>query len=304
MATRPVVTLTLIVINVIAYVAELASTDFVARFEMLGQLKTPFGQVIPGYGVAEGEWYRLITAAFLHVPLSQGTFGITHILFNMWALWVLGPQLEQVLGRLRFTVLYLLSALGGNVLLFLVDPGQPALGASGAIFGLFAAFFVVGRRLGVDTRGIAFLIVINLMFTFTFSGISWEGHVGGLITGAVGTRNDAVAESIELIRAEWAKMRDKGVTAAEVKNAKSYLTGSYLTGIGSSSALAGILLAYRLDKRPIDYLETRNSLIEKVTVADVNRVAKRLLKPESLIFVIVGEPQGVTSTVAAPSVAP
>lgn len=182
---RPTVTLAFIVINIAAYVAELASPDFVDRFEMLGQLKTPFGVVIPGYGVAEGEWYRLITAAFLHVPLSQGTFGITHILFNMWALWVLGPQLEQVLGRLRFTVLYLLSALGGNVLLFLVDPGQPALGASGAIFGLFAAFFVIGRRLGVDTRGIAFLIVINLMFTFTFSGISWEGHIGGLATGAV-----------------------------------------------------------------------------------------------------------------------
>jgi membrane associated rhomboid family serine protease len=184
-ATRPIVTLTLIAINVVAYIGELASPKFVADFEMLGQLKTQFGQVIPGYGVADGEWYRLITAAFLHVPLNQGTFGITHILFNMWALWVLGPQLEQVLGRARFTVLYLLSALGGNVLLFLVDPGQPALGASGAIFGLFAAFFVVGRRLGMDTRGIVFLIVINLMFTFTFSGISWEGHVGGLIIGAV-----------------------------------------------------------------------------------------------------------------------
>lgn len=184
-AARPAVTLTLIALNIVAYAAELASSDFVARFEMLGQAKTQFGQVIPGYGVAEGEWYRLITAAFLHVPLNQGTLGITHILFNMWALWVLGPQLEQVLGRLRFTVLYLLSALGGNVLLYLVDPSQPALGASGAIFGLFAAFFVVGRRLGVDTRGIAFLIVINLMFTFTFSGISWEGHVGGLVTGAI-----------------------------------------------------------------------------------------------------------------------
>lgn len=184
-ATRPVVTYTLIAINIVAYVLELASPKFVDDFEMLGQLKTQFGQVIPGYGVADGEWYRLITAAFLHVPLNQGTFGITHILFNMWALWVLGPQLEQVLGRLRFTVLYFLSALGGNVLLFLVDPGQPALGASGAIFGLFAAFFVVGRRLGMDTRGIAFLILINLMFTFTFSGISWEGHVGGLITGAI-----------------------------------------------------------------------------------------------------------------------
>lgn len=184
-AARPVVTYVLIAINIVAYVAELASPKFVDDFEMLGQLKTQFGQVIPGYGVADGEWYRLITAAFLHVPLNQGTFGITHILFNMWALWVLGPQLEQVLGRLRFTVLYFLSALGGNVLLFLVDPGQPALGASGAIFGLFAAFFVVGRRLGMDTRGIAFLILINLMFTFTFSGISWEGHVGGLITGAI-----------------------------------------------------------------------------------------------------------------------
>jgi membrane associated rhomboid family serine protease len=184
-AARPTVTLVLIAINVLAYLGELASPTFVDRFEMLGQLKTQFGQVIPGYGVADGEWYRLITGAFLHVPLTQGTFGITHILFNMWALWVLGPQLEQVLGRVRFTALYFLSALGGNVLLFLVDPGQPAVGASGAIFGLFAAFFVVGRRLGVDTRGIAFLILINLMFTFTFSGISWEGHVGGLIIGAV-----------------------------------------------------------------------------------------------------------------------
>jgi membrane associated rhomboid family serine protease len=184
-AARPTVTLVLIAINVLAYLGELASPTFVDRFEMLGQLKTQFGQVIPGYGVADGEWYRLITGAFLHVPLTQGTFGITHILFNMWALWVLGPQLEQVLGRARFTALYFLSALGGNVLLFLVDPGQPAVGASGAIFGLFAAFFVVGRRLGVDTRGIAFLILINLMFTFTFSGISWEGHVGGLIIGAV-----------------------------------------------------------------------------------------------------------------------
>ena len=124
-ATTPVVTYTLVALNIVAYVLELASAKFVADFEMLGQLKTPFGQIIPGYGVAEGEWYRLITGAFLHVPLNQGTFGITHILFNMWALWVLGPQLEQVLGRLRYTVLYVLSALGGNVLLFLVDPGSP-----------------------------------------------------------------------------------------------------------------------------------------------------------------------------------
>jgi membrane associated rhomboid family serine protease len=180
-STRPVVTMTLIGINLLFYLGELVSPAFVGRFEMVGVLQSRSGIV----GVANGEWYRLITAAFLHLPPRGGTFGITHILFNMWALWVVGPQLEQVLGRLRFTVLYILSALGGNVLLYLVDPGQPAVGASGAIFGLFAAYFVVGRRIGADTRGIAFLILINLMFTFTFSGISWEGHVGGLVTGAV-----------------------------------------------------------------------------------------------------------------------
>ncbi|MEV5705842.1 rhomboid family intramembrane serine protease [Actinoallomurus sp. NPDC052274] len=180
---RPAITLTLIALNVLAYLGELASPAFVDRFEMVGGM--PARGRFPGIGVADGEWYRLITGAFLHVPMNAGGLGITHILFNMWALWVLGPQLEHVLGRVRFTVLYVLSAIGGNVLLYLVAPLQPAVGASGAIFGLFAAFFVVGRRLGVDTRGIVFLIVINLLFTFTFSGISWEGHVGGLVTGAV-----------------------------------------------------------------------------------------------------------------------
>jgi membrane associated rhomboid family serine protease len=184
-STTPVVTMTLIGINILAYIGEIMSTSFVDRFEMVGSGLARTSHGLDVVGVAHGEWYRLITAAFLHIPLSAGTFGITHILFNMWALWVLGPQLEQVLGRLRFTVLYFLAALGGNVLLYLVDPLQSAVGASGAIFGLFAAFFVVGRRMGADTRGIAFLILINLMFTFTFSGISWEGHVGGLVTGAV-----------------------------------------------------------------------------------------------------------------------
>jgi membrane associated rhomboid family serine protease len=184
-STRPVVTMTLIALNVLAYLGELTSAQFVSRFKMIGDGVMRTSNGFEAVGVAHGEWYRLITAAFLHIPPSSGTLGITHILFNMWALWVIGPQLEQVLGRLRFTVLYILSAIGGNVLLYVVDAHQPAVGASGAIFGLFAAFFVVGRRVGADTRGIAFLIVINLMFTFTFSGISWEGHVGGLITGAV-----------------------------------------------------------------------------------------------------------------------
>lgn len=145
-----------------------------------------------------------------------------------------------------------------------------------------------------DKRGLAYSIGTSL--------VAYD-H-GGLIVGSVGTANDRVGESLDLIRAEWAKMRDKGITAAELKDAKSYLTGSYLTGIGSSSALAGTLLSYRLDKRPIDYMEGRNALIEKVTIADANRVAKRLLKPDQLVFVIVGQPKGVTATAAAPALAP
>jgi zinc protease len=145
-----------------------------------------------------------------------------------------------------------------------------------------------------DKRGLAYSIGTSL--------VAYD-H-GALIVGSVGTANEHVGESLELIRAEWAKMRDKGITAAELKDAKSYLTGSYLTGIGSSSALAGTLLSYRLDNRPIDYMEGRNALIEKVTVADVNRVAKRLLKPDQLVFVVVGEPKGVTATATSPALVP
>jgi zinc protease len=145
-----------------------------------------------------------------------------------------------------------------------------------------------------DKRGLAYSIGTQL---------AAYDHAG-LIIGSVGTANARVGESIDLIRAEWQKLRDKGVTAAEVKDAKSYLTGSYLTGIGSSSALAATLLGYRLDKRPIDYMEGRNALIEKVTAADIDRVAKRLLKPDQLVFVVVGEPKGVTATAAAPALAP
>jgi len=179
LTSGPTVTYALLGINVLAYLGELASNAFTTRFEMVGQGITSHGQVV---GVAEGEWYRLLTAAFLHSPPGGG-LGITHILFNMWALWMLGPQLEQVLGRARYLALYLLSALAGNVLLYLVSPGEPALGASGAIFGLFGAFFVVAKRLRADVRGIVIILVINLVFTFSVPGIAWEAHVGGLVTG-------------------------------------------------------------------------------------------------------------------------
>lgn len=129
-------------------------------------------------GVAAGEQYRLLTAAVVHG-------GVFHILFNSWALYVVGPYLERAFGHVRYLALYLLSALGGSVLSLWVDPlQQPTVGASGAIFGLFGAVFVVGRRLNMDVRGIAVLIGINLVLTFVVPGISWTGHIGGLVTGA------------------------------------------------------------------------------------------------------------------------
>jgi membrane associated rhomboid family serine protease len=176
----PVVTYTLIGACLAAYVAELSSWAVVWDFMMLGQGVLPDGHV---GGVAQGEWYRLFTTMFLHQ--RGGSFGITHILFNMWALYAVGPALEQVLGRWRYLALYLLSGLGGSVLLYLVGaPGASAVGASGAIFGLFGAYFVIGRRLGGPVGPIVVLLVINLVITFSVPGISWQGHVGGLVVGA------------------------------------------------------------------------------------------------------------------------
>jgi membrane associated rhomboid family serine protease len=166
-STTPVVTYALIAINVIAFIAQTASPRLEAEFVMWSP------------AVANGELYRLVTSAFLHS-------GITHILFNMVALFVVGPPLEIWLGRMRFTALYLLSAIGGSVLIYLFSPlNVPTLGASGAVFGLFAATFVVGRKVNVDIRWVVIMIAINLVITFTVPSISWQGHLGGLLTGGV-----------------------------------------------------------------------------------------------------------------------
>jgi len=106
-----------------------------------------------------------------------------------------GPALERFLGRLRFLSVYLLSAVGGGVMYYyLVPPDHAAVGASGAVFGLFGAWFVVARRLRLDTRGIAMLIAINLAFGFFFANaIAWQDHIGGLLTGALLTAAYAYA---------------------------------------------------------------------------------------------------------------
>jgi membrane associated rhomboid family serine protease len=190
--TGAVVTWTLVAINVAVFLATWVRPGIVTDLEMLGYATYGSG---PLHGVAAGEWYRLITSAFLAPATGLNGLGFLDILFNMWALIFVGPALEGFLGRLRFLSVYLLSAVGGGVMYYyLAAQNAPAVGASGAIFGLFGAWFVVSRRLRVDTRGIAVLIAINLAFSFFFRNtIAWQDHIGGLLTGALLTAAYAYA---------------------------------------------------------------------------------------------------------------
>jgi membrane associated rhomboid family serine protease len=131
-------------------------------------------------GVAEGQWYRLVTSMFLHQE-------VWHIAFNMLGLWWLGGPLEAALGRVRYLALYLLSGLAGSALTYAIaDPGQGSLGASGAVFGLLGATAVLMRRMNYDMRPVIALLVVNLIFTFNpWGGIAWQAHVGGLVAGAL-----------------------------------------------------------------------------------------------------------------------
>jgi membrane associated rhomboid family serine protease len=146
----------------------------------------PGGQILLGHapggtyapGIDDGGWYRLVTAMFIH-------YGLLHLLMNMWALWILGRQLEAALGRGRFLALYLLAGIGGNVAAYLFSPTAFSAGASTALFGLFAAFAIVVRRLGGSLSAVIPVLVINLIITFTIPGISIAGHLGGLVTGAL-----------------------------------------------------------------------------------------------------------------------
>ncbi|MEV6039889.1 rhomboid family intramembrane serine protease [Nonomuraea sp. NPDC052116] len=171
----PIVTYTILALTVLVFGAQYLTDNAVG--EALAMWPP---------AVAEGQYYRLITVAFVH---STGSF--LHILFNGWAIFVIGPYLERAFGHLRFAAVYLLSALGGSVLGLWLDPLPTAtVGASGAVFGMFGAMFVVGRKLKLDVRGITLVIGLNLLITFVMPAISglrisWTGHVGGLIVGTL-----------------------------------------------------------------------------------------------------------------------
>jgi membrane associated rhomboid family serine protease len=179
------VTTALIAINVGVYLAELAAGGTVNG---LGNWIYEHGALFasgtftPGgaaEGVAHGEYWRLITAAFLH-------YGPIHLGMNMLALYFGGTVLEQVIGRWRFALLYFAAGIAGSAGALLLTPNSPTVGASGAIFGVFGALFALERRGIISTGGqVLTLIVINLVFTFAVSGISIGGHIGGLIAGFV-----------------------------------------------------------------------------------------------------------------------
>jgi membrane associated rhomboid family serine protease len=176
------VTMFLIGLNVAVYLAELAlggqsngTGNWIYEHGVL-IANAAYGNGAPA-GVANGEWWRLITAAFLH-------YGPIHLGLNMLSLYFVGSILEQIVGRWRYVLLYFVSGLAGSAGALVVTPNSPTAGASGAIFGVFGALFVLERRRHISTGGqIAALIVLNLVFTFAVPGISIGGHVGGLIGG-------------------------------------------------------------------------------------------------------------------------
>jgi membrane associated rhomboid family serine protease len=186
MTARPRVTLALIAINVIAFLAEgggafsisgEATGSIVRKGALLGSSEFPG---LAGQGVAHGQWWRIITAGFLHENLL-------HIGFNMWVLYYLGTLLEPALGHVRFAVIYAVSLLTGSLGVLLVSPHSITVGASGAVFGVMGAAAVElrARQIPLMQSGVGSLILINLVISFSLPGISWGGHVGGLIGGAL-----------------------------------------------------------------------------------------------------------------------
>lgn len=190
----------LIALNVAVYVWEMSTKP--GTFTVAGNtLICPFQHVAEcKYGllasaVHQGQWYRLITAAFLHANPS-------HLIFNMFTLAIVGAPIEAELGKAKFVALYLVSALGGSVASYLLsDAHALGLGASGAIFGLMGAYFVIARRRRWDTSAILALIGVNLAIGFVSTGIDWRAHLGGLVTGAV--VGLAMSRSRSLSRSGW-----------------------------------------------------------------------------------------------------
>jgi len=159
-------TLTLIVITTVVFALQYLSSDLVTSYLLYQPTLTAF---MP---------WTMITSLFVHA-------GIFHIGLNMLALYLFGPALETLIGRTRFLALYLLSGFGGSVAVLWLGYGTAVLGASGAIFGLLGAYFIIQRKLGGNTIQLLVVIGLNLAMGFFVPGIAWQAHVGGVVVGAL-----------------------------------------------------------------------------------------------------------------------
>ncbi|MCF7551910.1 MULTISPECIES: rhomboid family intramembrane serine protease [Pseudonocardia] len=175
---RPVVVPVLTALNVALFVLTAAQAGSIGSNNRSALFQE--WVLVPGL-VAGGDWWRPLTSGFLH-------YGPLHLVFNMLALWWLGRELEPVLGRARFLAVYLVSLLGGSAAVMLFSPANSLVaGASGAVFGLMGAMFVIIRRLQLPAGQIVGLVVVNLVISVVVPGISLMGHVGGLLLGAAAT---------------------------------------------------------------------------------------------------------------------
>ena len=184
-----------------AFARRLTGADApVVTYALIALCVVVFGlQLIPGLGVTNAllfapayvqpetgaplEPWRMITAIFTH---STASLLPLHILLNMYSLFIFGGVLERMLGRGRYLALYLIAGLGGSVAVDLLgDPMQGTVGASGAIFGLMGAFFIINRHLGGNSIQFVVLVVLNLAWGFFVPGISWQAHVGGIVAGGL-----------------------------------------------------------------------------------------------------------------------
>ena len=164
------VSMGLLGINVVVFVLQMATEGNVNSVFQLGAMQ--------GFAVADGDYWRLLTAAFLHA-------GFLHIAFNMYALYLFGPFVERALGTSRFVIAYLTMAVSSSVFVYwLTEPQVATIGASGAVFGLFGLALVLLIRTRQDVRGLLVLLAINAFISLQ-GNISWQGHLGGFVTGAL-----------------------------------------------------------------------------------------------------------------------
>ncbi|MFQ5947384.1 MAG: rhomboid family intramembrane serine protease [Acidimicrobiia bacterium] len=191
------VTMALLAVNIGVFILGRLDPELGGRFFVEGSMFNP--------AVAEGEWYRLFTSAFLHANFA-------HVLFNMYALYLFGPALERRAGSVPFAALYLASALAGSAVYFARGSAVPAVGASGAIFGLFGALLATLYKQRHTAAGralfnqLAILLLINLSLPFVIRNIAWEAHLGGLVAGIV-------------IAAAWERVAVGGPDVARIRTA-------------------------------------------------------------------------------------